>query len=472
MIHFLQHSYTKVAPRRGGKRIWLQGLKLQAAGFMKGASYRIDYDIEYGFIELILDQQGNRIVSGKKKKAHFQPVVDLCNSDIMGVTQGAERVRVDFAKGYIRISIHHHVSKQTERERRLKSNLLNGQLKEGTLCAGIGVATAAIHQGLAEQGIESRVAWIVDRAGRYLQVACDNNPAVTRDTVVVEGSLEEVEPELLAPVDVMQVSLPCTLHSKCGKARNKPEVAEEHETDATAPFGFLRVVEGVNPAVVVSENVVDARNSASYLLIKAMLEALGYIIHETVLNREQAGSFEQRTRYWFAAISAGLPQVNLADIPTFQCRYQRLGELLAPIAENDPMWSDNEYLKEKAKRDKEKGSNFKRQLVTEDSTEVGCLGRFYWKRRSTEPMLVREDGKERTLVPVEHCRVKGIPEEFIKDLPATLAHEGMGQSILYGHGRGIGQLLATQLFRPLLDEIQKQISQQNEPATAINLISM
>lgn len=65
-------------------------------------------------------------------------------------------------------------------------------------------------------------------------------------------------------------------------------------------------------------------------------------------------------------------------------------------------------------------------------------------------MLVREDGQERLLSPVEHCRVKDIPELFIQGVSSTTAHEGLGQSILYGQGRGIGQLVARDVCLPLL----------------------
>lgn len=449
MCKFLQHTYTKVAPHRGKKRIWLQGLRLAEAGFEKGASYRIDYDMEQGFIELILDDSGDRRVSGKKNGEGFQPIIDICNADVVDVTQGEERVRVDFAKGYIRVSIHHQVSKQRERELRFARNLNVGGLTEGTLCAGIGVATAAVHQGLSEQGITSTVSWIVDRERRYLQVACDNNNALDGHTVLFEATLEELEPELLSPVDVMQVSLPCTLHSKSGKAKVKRSVAEAHD-DATSVFGFLRVIEAVNPGVIISENIVDARNSATFVLIKGMLELLGYRIHEFVLDSEQAGSFEQRTRYWFIAVSSGLPQVDASKMPAFKRKYLTLGQLLEPVAIDDLSWSDNTYLKTKAEQDELAGKNFKRHLVNDDSTYVKCMGRFYWKKRSTESMLVREDGQERLLSPVEHCRVKDIPESFIQGVSSTTAHEGLGQSILYGQGRGIGQLVARDVCLPLL----------------------
>ncbi|MFA0809309.1 DNA cytosine methyltransferase [Microbulbifer epialgicus] len=454
MTKYLQHTYTKVADHRGKKRIWLQGLRLELAGFVKGATYRTDYDIERGLIELTLDEEGNRRVSGKKKGEGFQSVVDICNADVIDVTQGKELVRVDFAVGFVRISVHHLVNKKTEREQRFVQNLNAGKLTEGTLCSGIGVATAAIHEGLREQGIKSSVSWIVDRERKYLQVASDNNNAIDNNTTIFEATLEELEPELLSPVDILQVSLPCTLHSKSGKAKNKRQVTEDH-ADATSIFGFIRALDKANPSVIALENIVEATFSATYALIEGMLEVLGYRVYKNqlALDSEQAGSFEQRTRDWCIAVSAGLPELDTSKIPAFKRRYQILGDLKEHVADDDPAWSDNASLKTKAVRDKQKGNNFQRHLVDDDSTFVKCIGRYYSKRRSTESMIVREDGKERLLTPTEHCRAKGIPESFIQGVSATTAHEGLGQSILWGHGRGVGQLIARDICRPLLSKL-------------------
>ncbi len=46
-----------------------------------------------------------------------------------------------------------------------------------------------------------------------------------------------------------------------------------------------------------------------------IMRLLDYILHEFELNSEQAGSFEQRCRYRFIALSYGLPQVYVRVIP-------------------------------------------------------------------------------------------------------------------------------------------------------------
>jgi DNA (cytosine-5)-methyltransferase 1 len=438
-----QHTYTKVTEQRGVKRLWLQGLRLEACGFEKGARYRVDLDADSGDLYLVLDPFGPRAVSGKQRGERCEPIVDLCNADVVRLVGEATRVRVDFSSGRLRFSVSHLDKKLSEREARFRREVAEGRLSEGTLCAGIGMATAALHEGLAASGVQSSVSWIVDRERRYLQVGLDNNPAVTERTTLFEATLEELEPQLLSPVSIMQASLPCTGHSPAGKAKNSISNAEEHRTDATAVFGFMRVVEATMPSVIVSENVIPARNSATYALIRAMLEALDYRLHEIELGPEQSGAVESRKRWWLVAISKGLPQIDLSTIPVFERRYPNLAALLEPVREDDARWSENQYLKDKQLRDRDAGKGFaQRQLVTAKSERIGTAGRGYSKRRSTEPMLVRADGKERLLTPMELARAHGAPECLIENTSDQVAYEGLGQGIDYLQAVGIGRVIA------------------------------
>lgn len=439
----VQHTYTKVTEQRGVKRLWLQGLRLAACGFEKGARYRVDLNADTGQLHLVLDPFGPRVVSGKQRGERWEPIVDLCNAEVVRLVGEATRVRVDFQPGQLCFSVSHLDRKLAEREARFRQEIEAGALTEGTLCAGIGMATAALHEGLAASGVRSSVSWIVDRERRYLQVAMENNPAVTDQTTLFEATLEELEPSLLSPVSIMQASLPCTGHSPAGKAKNKLANAEDHRTDATAVFGFMRVVEATMPSVIVSENVIPARNSATYALIRGMLEALDYRLHEVELGPEQSGALESRARWWMVAVSKGLPQIDLSTIPVFARRYRNLGAVLEPIADDDPRWSDNQYLKDKQDRDAAAGKGFaQRQLVTADSTRIGTAGRGYQKRRSTEPMLTRDDGKERLLTPVELARAHGAPESLIANTTDQVAYEGLGQGIDHFQAVGIGQVIA------------------------------
>lgn len=50
----------------------------------------------------------------------------------------------------------------------------------------------------------------------------------------------------------------------------------------------------------------------------------------------------------------------------------------------------------------------------------------------TNPLL------SRLLTPAEHARVKGIPLEVIEGVSETVAHEGLGQSVIFPKFEAVG----------------------------------
>lgn len=443
-----QVSYTKVGEHRGRKRLWLEGLRLAAAGFEPGTRFSLTLDLSSRRIVLEADPAGDRQVSSRATKSGGRtPIIDVCDADLERVLGPAGRVRAAIFDGRIEFDLHPVERAVAEREARTRANVAAGEIREGVLCAGGGVSAWALSRGFNEAGLHSSVDWVVDREARYLQAAADNNPVVTAARLF-EASLEELDPDYIAPVDVVQVSLPCTGHSVAGKAKRKIEHAEQHPTDALAVYGALKLLEAAQPSVVIAENVVQAQTSATYALIRAYLQEQGYAIAERVLTGEDAGTLEHRDRHWLVAISRGFAEgFSLEHLPKQPRQHQRLGDVLEALPEDASNWKAFGYLEAKAERDAADGKGFARQLVTPDAERVGTIGRGYSKARSTEPFLVREDGLQRLLTPVEHARVKGIPEQLVADLSQVLAHEILGQSILFPHAHALAAHIGTHLQR-------------------------
>lgn len=443
-----QVSYTTLGEHRGRKRLWLEGLRLKAAGFEPQTAYQVIFDSDQGTVTLKVDPAGDRTVSGRRRKgrAEATPIIDLAAAELTDVFDEAERVRAVVAPGIIVFSLHHQAKARAERERRLRDEVASGELTEGTLCAGGGVSTLAISEGLERAGLGSRVEWIIDRDRRYLEVADANNKAIAPGTRMFEASLEEVEPCLLPKVSLVSVSLPCTGHSVAGKAKRKLQNAEQHPTDALAVVGMIRILDAVQPSVIISENVAQAQDSATYDLVRAWLKDNGYKIHERVLDGEDAGSLENRKRWWFVALSSGVAEgFDIKALPPQARQYRTLGEALEVLNADDPRWGKNTYLDEKAVRDKAAGKGFQRQFIDENSTQVPTVRRAYLKRGSSDPFVRRPDGQERLLTPKEHARVKGVDEQLVEGATLQVGHEVLGQSILGGHGRAVGEAAGRQL---------------------------
>ncbi|MBN24527.1 MAG: C-5 cytosine-specific DNA methylase [Alteromonadaceae bacterium] len=428
-------------PHKNAKRTFIEGQILARNGFVKGVTYTRTTTPQG--IVLELDGTGPLKVVGKAVRGcqHKKPVIDVCNKDFAEFTGDAEQVQIHAEYGRVTIKVHTSEKRKAEREASFEKACNVGTLTEGTLCVGIGMSTLALHHGFKNAGYGIKTKWVADRARKYLDVAIRNNPAVTKDTKIINSALEMVELDEYSSVNICQFSLSCRGHSKSGKAKNKITLAEQHSKDAAGAYGLMKALDRINAAVYVSENVPEAQDSATYTLIKATLQALGYNVYEANLDSEQSGSIEERPRYWFVAISKGLAFNAESTIPSFPRPYAKLSEIMEPIAHDDGMWSDNTYLKEKAIRDAASGKGFKRQLVTGETESIGVINRLYAKRQSTPPMIVREDEMERLLTPKEHALAKQCDPMLVADTTFTTSHEGLGQGIDMKQGEGIAQFI-------------------------------
>ena len=425
-----QYLHSRVMAHRNGKRLWLQGVRPNVAGFVVGAKYRV---VELGStIELIVDPNGDRTVSRKKTlPGVYVPVMDIrLTSSEFDVD---DRIRIVFCNGRITVAHHHEARAKKDRERRFINAIASGQIREGSLCTGGGISAAATHQATRDAGIEPTLAYVVDESMKYLQIAGSNNYAITDETQFFVSRLEEVETQFIEPVDLLSFSLPCAGFSRAGAARHK--LSPEEHSSAPSLFGLRNFIKASNPAVLWSENVTTAQNSPLYILLKAELTRLGYRISEDVTSNEKTGSLECRPRYWFLAVSDGLDPALDAQVFDYALlkKHNQIGSIRSAEADQDEsLWSQNSYLKAKQLADEAAGKGFaKRQLLSGSEPNIGTIGRFYSKKRSTEPFWVRDDGAERLLTVEEHCAVKQVPPVLVRDVCSTIAHEILGQGIDY-----------------------------------------
>ncbi|MCP1674599.1 DNA (cytosine-5)-methyltransferase 1 [Natronocella acetinitrilica] len=496
-----QVTYTKVSETR--ERVWLEGRRLAASGFERGVRYRLEVNPERGYARFLLDPSGDRVVSGRanRRAGRDTPIIDVCLAEI---APPGTRVRAVMSDGVIEVTLHHEEIALADRERRLRASLARGRISEASVCTGIGVSTAAIAEGVRAAGLRGEVEWVVEMDGRYTEVADRNNSAITERTRIFNGKLEEIEPELVTPVDLLSFSLPCDGHSLAGKAKRGIKRAESHDLSATSVFGLVRILDAANPSALLSENVVQARDSATYELLRRELERRNYLVQDIELDSTQAGTIDVRRRWFFVAISKNLAEgFDINRVAPSERVYARVKDLLEPIGAEDDAWRHFDGLREKAARDKDAGKNFRNFVYTGEEDWVASLRKYYNKAGSTDARVselaimsdadlaalggavraresgadadaalaliermreadnralsrdeidalmalpsVRERVRERLFTPVEHARLKGIPEALVDDVAATIAHEGLGQSGLWGHFAGLAQVLGEHL---------------------------
>ena len=428
MTHPVQQiTYTKIGTNRKTPRLWIEGVKLSAAGFRRGERY--DVCLDGNVLTINRTAAGRRVVSGRDRNGTDIPIIDLEMRGLLHGFNPESRVRVLFSEGTISVTLHHEARAAVDREIAFRKALKDRCLTEASLFTGAGISTLAIHKAITDAGYTAAVKWVVDTELKYLQVGYANNLAITDDTCAIVGRAEEIESAFYTPINILSFSMPCAGFSTAGKSKHKL-TAETHDS-GTAVFGVVTAIRPANPAVLISENVTEAQFAPAYLLLKAELERLGYAVFEKVLENTDTGTIEQRKRYWFIAISNGLASgfEYAISAPDSLSSHMTINDILESSVP-ETLWSENQYLKDKAVRDRQAGKGFaSRQLLTGEERHCGTIGRHYNKRRSTEPFLVRDDGRERLFTPVEHARLKSVPEEIVAGVPATTAHEVLGQSI-------------------------------------------
>lgn len=448
----IKYQETKVL--RETRRVWLEGEELNRANFPKGSFYTTVFNLDTRTLKIkrLPDTEENRlkaksrkgevkVVSGRKMKAGWiKPIIDVCSAEVTALFQDVLKFRAIIRENEIEVSIHHEEKNRLQREGYLKQNAEQGFVTEASSFSGIGVSTHAIAEGVENAGLESRVEYLMDMEQKYLDVARINNKQKFGGAKFITGSIEEIEPSLLEPVNIYSFSMPCTNHSAQGKTKKQLDTAED-SSEATALFGTLNIIKAFNPAVLVSENVPNAQGSASYKMLISELERLGYNVFESILDKSHGKCLEARKRYWFIAVSKGIGEIDFNDFDVPEQVFSTVSEAMEDIPEEHERFRPLDKLLVREEKNKAAGRSFALNLVKPEDTSVSTIVRLYHKHQVSNPHISLDDKNYRLFTKLEHARMKEIPEHFVENISDTLAHEGCGQAISYKHGLGCGRLV-------------------------------
>lgn len=453
------YEAIKLGEHRGSPRLWLQGMKAEIAGFLPGMRFNIRKDPAKHTLVLELNQFGDRIVSRKVQGEKVIPIIDINSSEALSVFEGFNSLRITIDDTVIKLQPMAVEIAKKERIARLKAKLEAGEpIAVGSIAHGGGVLSHAIHTGLQDGGLKARLAFANEIRPELLEHAYAHNNAWDAKTIPLIAPMQELafDPETvnsLPKVEILEGGIPCSGASLSGRARNGAGHAESHPEVGHLIVPFLAIIAKVQPLAILLENVKPWQNSASMCILRNTLRDFGYTVHETILHAGEWNELESRSRLGVVAVTEGL-DLDLSQISRPAPLVRTLAEVLDQVPEDDPNWDEMAYLKHKQEMDAEKGrqgrkgTNFKMQIVTADSTSCPVITKGYSKRRSTDPKLAHPSNPNllRQFTVAEHARIKGIPEWLVKMLGVTLGHELIGQSVCYGPFRAVGKLLANVLL--------------------------
>lgn len=477
---------TKLAQdKRGNPRIWIEGRKLAAAGFVPEARYRMTIDSKRNTVTLEVDAKGDRIVSRRKRRDDILPIVDIANAKALASLPAGGTLRIDFAAGRVIIEPSATDRRRAQREARTMQRLKTGQpLRVGSVSTGLGVLAKALHTGMTDAGVQTELAFSVEIDPDYQDLCAQRNPVWRKDTRAISMPMQEFafDPAAIAnleQVDILEAGIPCTAHSLAGRAKKHLAMPEHDPVAGHLVVGFLAIVAACSPTCVIVENVPQYRDGASFAILVNQLTEWGYDVQDMLLKGEEHGCLEHRTRMALVATSKGMSAGDL--LPPVALATPVLSDILEDIPDDSPLWSEMRYLRDKEERDIEAGKGFRMQILQPDATKVGTIGRGYAKVRSTEPKLAHPTNPNllRQFTPIEHARIKGVPEQMVSDIPVTMAHEMLGQSIVAAPFAALGQMLGAEMLRwsegkvaktirPLTN-LKQAVSENNDNAPAEQL---
>lgn len=441
-----------IREHKGAPRFYKQGKRLALAGFVPGTTYNAVLDQDKGIVILKVSTTGDLQVSKKLAGDKEVPVIDINSKKLLSMFEGMDQIRVIVKQGQIVLIALATEVRRKERIERLKEKITTGQpLAVGSTSHGAGILTHALHSGLHAAGIGTELTFANDIDPVYLAHAQERNDMWSDKTISLAAPLQELAFDEwalsnLPQLDIFEAGLPCTAASVAGRAKKHLGKAEDDPNVGHLIVGFLAMIAKTNPAICLLENVPLYEQTASYAIYKSQMKNFGYNVSEMVLEGHQFGSMENRKRMCSIAVTDGI-EFDFSMLQYPEKVKQRIGDILEPIPADSEVWSEMAYLKVKEVRDKAAGKGFMRQEVHADGVTVPTVTRGYMKRRSTDPMLVNPENPNllRLFTPIEHARIKGVPEHLILGLSATIAHQVLGQGICYKPFFAVGQAIGVAL---------------------------
>lgn len=426
----------RLGQHRGAPRLYLDTAALAQAGFLPGATFNVLVDAEAMRITITLDPCGDRHVSRKMRGCGVLPVIDINSTQDLAPFAVHGVVRVVIALGKIHLLLPATVRKALARAARLATRLALGQpLHTASLSFGAGITSRALHEGLAAGGVAAKLVLANEINDAYIDLAMVRNPVVTAETAVVAAPMQEAAADdwllgRLPEVDILEAGIPCAGASRAGAAKRKLTRMEDHPVVGHLIGTVMQLIGALQPAIVLIENVVAYRDTASAAILRGWLVDAGYAVHETVLDSHDFGSLEQRVR-WFLVACPQQFRLDLAGLAPAHPPRPQLASVLEGVEPDDQRWREVSYLKHKACRDEEAGKHFAMQWLHPASTRVPTLRKGYCKGGSTDPRLMHptDPTRSRLLTGLEHARIKGIDAGMVTCIGDTLAHQVCGQSV-------------------------------------------
>ena len=355
-------------------------------------------------IKVIADVNGQNSIMETSRGG----LLELRNKSTFESFNGVDSVQVTFTEDGVEIGLCYQDIQRLKRETTIINNLVSGQpIRTASLCSGTGLLALFIKNGLEKSGIKSNICLAIDSCEKAMSANINGNPIwqdASEDAIAIVNQLNNIDITKIRQADLVEIGLPCVPFSKLIKKHYR-DIA--HPQAGTIFCKLLAILNQINPAIFIIENVEGFLKSDAYSIIKR--ESVGYRFEEVILDGHSFGDIEGRSRACVVAVSEGLPSLNLQQLkPPAKVTLSPLSNYMETIPLQSELWRKMEHVKRKLDNP---NLNFKNDLYTGSETKLGTLTAGYSAPRIGAPMIVHPENPElqRQFTAQEACNIRQLP---------------------------------------------------------------
>lgn len=289
----MQIAIHRLGNHGNNKRVWITNNTLKSV-FSPGEKVKVSYDKESSKISIKPSNllEGNHTISSR---GNGTPIIDLKNKDVTETFNGIEKIEILYYKDEIVIR-----TAKVEKFKNIRANK-NG-LNTFELFCGAGTLSYFFKKAgfTVKGGLELNE--------EYLSLFHENN---TNDEIFsINGNIEDIHTSYFPKdIDVVLAGIPCTTFSGSNvklktALKNKreglpydEEEIKKADSGEALTFYVLMAIKAMNPKTVVVEEVVEYSETSASILLRKILENMGFRISETV----STGSHTKRKRWCLVA---------------------------------------------------------------------------------------------------------------------------------------------------------------------------
>lgn len=385
-------------------RITLETKRLQDTCFTAGQKITIKYIKDK--ITVILDVEGVRQITSR----HGRQVLDIKSKDIQKAFNDISLVKIIVGSSSIEITPLKEALEQKRARDKIQTDKDSYDVVD-MFCSG----------GTLAKCFYDNKKFNILAGIDYDDKKLANYQANFPDAEIWCGDISNVDWDRYKDAEIVDLTPSCRPFTEINKTGKKNEHAKEGDNTAHALIG----IEKIRPAVILLEEVPAYQNSYSYLILKNVLQKMGYCIAEKILNAKDFGSLSYRKRFCMvASIKEGF---SFLPIKPFSAKTVK-DILEIPYEERE--WKQLSKHEAWEKTQVGKGRNFKMDLIDENSISVRHPTTRYYDRQ-TSSFLINKNGRKDFLTPRELARVADLPDDFILPENKKDAVAIIGDGVVY-----------------------------------------